>query len=151
MASEKMITITHTDYVTVYEEPTMTLHGRQNDGEWTPEATWAPAPTVPVWTPTPTATPEDPNDHNGMPIAWVLLGLAGAAIFLALIGCLVHAIKRKRAGLGFFSKKKKPTNKPATQWFGGRDLEAGRGSDSGSPVTPPPRVVVNPGAYPPRV
>jgi hypothetical protein len=150
------VTITHTDYTTVYQEPTAELNGRQNDGQWTPEVTWAPAPSVssvPVWTPEvqPTVALKVPgesfdNGNYGMAIA---LGVLGTFVGLSLIGCTIFAIKRKKACFRWFSgsnlkkgKKVFACSDPC------RDVEAGHDAGSDGSITPPPRVVVNPSACP---
>lgn len=155
------ITITYTEYVTVYAEPSTELNKRQNDGAWTPDATfqtWTPEPTVPVWTPQPTVpswtswisaptatkAPATEGSRNGMPVAFTVLAIVGAFVGLSLLGCVFFAVKRRGFCCG---SKKKSQRKTTTQWFGNRDVEAG---SSDSERKPPPHSVVNPGAYPDR-
>jgi hypothetical protein len=142
MASDKKITVTHTDYATVYEEPIMTLHDRQNDGAWTPDATWVPTFTVPVWTPTsptltltptPTQTSKPTNEGGPNPAIklWIIFGgaVGGIALLLILL-CIILGIKR--------NKKDNKADRSGSQ-----DLEAGNTRNIEDTATSSPRVVLN--------
>jgi hypothetical protein len=158
------ITMTYTEYVTVYAEPTIELNQRQNDGAWTPDATfqtWVPEPTVPMWTAEPTVpawtsqpaatkAPATEGYRNGMPAFHMIVAIVATFVGLAFLGCFYFALKR--AGCcGCFNwsccSKKANKRKTTTQWFGNKDLEAG---SSGSDNTPPSRVVRSPATYPDR-
>lgn len=108
MVSDKVITVTHTDYVTVYEEPIMTLHDRQNDGTLTPSN--------PTLSDTPTQTSS--STHSGGPNPaiklWIILGGAvGGLALLFILLCAMQCIRRSK-------KEKKAINS------GNQDLEAGK-------------------------
>ncbi|KAF2275588.1 uncharacterized protein EI97DRAFT_459061 [Westerdykella ornata] len=156
--------VTQTEIVTI--GPSVMNHAvatqmveRQNDGIWTPDATfvnptpWVPVPSEPVWTPQVPVppgkssepipkTPGERTTDNGKVGLGIVVGLIAAAVGLAFMGCLGFWMKKHGWCCSYSRQKRKGRAKARATV---RDLEAARGLD-GSNVAYPPRVAY-PGTY----
>jgi hypothetical protein len=120
--------------------PDKTLDRRQQDGMWTPDATFAvpsSPPTAPAWSPLLPPSPPQPtgggyNFEDGKYGMAIAFGVIGGFIVLSLLGCTFFAYKQRKCCFG-----------RGTQQRGIPDIEAGHRG-----FTSPSRAVVNPGAYP---
>jgi hypothetical protein len=155
----KTITVTHTEFVTVTPASGDQLRVRQNDGQWTPEATflsptqtppaswvntWVPSAPVPTWTAEaePTVdnseyakTPGEGPDKGRFGSTLIIV-LVAVLVGLPMVCCLIFYLKKSRCFGWRWSDKQEKARLAIV-----RDMEAGRsGFTAPTGVSHPPRV-----------